>query len=282
MHRRVNLKAVLGNYPHTAALKAGELNSSAFGIQFHEFDPVWGGFKAMVRQQAFDVSELAVVTYLMALDRRAPLRLLPAVMLARLQHPYALMAAARPIVPSDLSGRRIGVRSISTTTGVWLRGILEDEYGFDPNSAEWFTTEESHVEVTDDFSTRLPEGTLLTDLLLNGELDAVLGEASTDPRLCKLFPDQAVEHAWFQRSGFIPINHMVVVRTNGPTGSQEVGDEVYDLLRRSRRRAGGTISKLVPFGVDATRPALEAASQYAHRLGLISRRISVEEMYSMR
>src|SRR5262249_57146833 len=103
-------------------------------------------FKPMVREHAFDASELALVTYLQAKAYNKGLKLLPAAMLARFQHGAMLYNAERGLLKlSDLPGKRIGARSYSQTTGVWLRGIIENDYGVDLSKAQWVIFEDGHV-----------------------------------------------------------------------------------------------------------------------------------------
>src|SRR5262249_21877406 len=90
MADRVTLKALLGDYPHTAALKAGELKSDKLDLDFSPIKPVYTEFQSMVRRQAFDVSEMAIVTYLIAKSFNKPMVLLPATMFGRFQQPFML------------------------------------------------------------------------------------------------------------------------------------------------------------------------------------------------
>ena len=131
----------------------------------------------MVREQAFDVSEMAIVTYLMAKSFGKPMVLLPNVVMARFQHAYALYNAKQgTLKPADLNGKRVGIRSFTTTTGAWLRGILANDYGVDLNSIDWVTFEDAHVAEFQDTTKRAPAGKQIVQMLLDGELDAVLGE----------------------------------------------------------------------------------------------------------
>ena len=105
----------------------------------------------MVREHAYDASELALVTYFQAKEHDKGLVLLPAAMLARFQHGTMLYNSERgTLTPSDLPGRRIGVRSYSQTTGVWIRGILENDYEIDLSGVQWVTFEDGHVAEADD------------------------------------------------------------------------------------------------------------------------------------
>src|SRR4051794_5453163 len=102
----VELKALLGNYAVTAALKAGAVSSSSVRLDFADVKRPATAFKRVVRDLEFDVAELAIMTFLAAREHGKPLVLLPAVVLARYQHPYLVYAAAHgPLAPRDLEGK---------------------------------------------------------------------------------------------------------------------------------------------------------------------------------
>ena len=131
----MRLRTLLGDHAGTAALKSGAVKSDIVNFDFVDCSPTNKGFKPMVREQAFDVSEMAIVTYLMARSLGKPMVLLPDVVLARFQHSYALYNAKYgALKPTDLNGKRVGIRSFTTTTGAWLRGILANDYGVDLDS----------------------------------------------------------------------------------------------------------------------------------------------------
>src|SRR5947209_12794900 len=135
---RPALKILIGTYPHTAPLKSGAMRSDRFDLDFVEIVPVWDGFKGMIREDKYDVSEMAVVTYLIARAHGKPLALLPAAMIGRFQQPFALYNGDNGVLtPADLNGKRVGIRSFTTTTGAWLRGILANDYGVDLDGIEW-------------------------------------------------------------------------------------------------------------------------------------------------
>src|ERR1700754_4739457 len=89
----MRLRTLLGDHPGTAALKDGSIRSDSVTLDFADYPPTHKGFKPMVREQAFDVSELAIVTYLMAKSFGKPMVLLPDVVVARFQHGHALYNA---------------------------------------------------------------------------------------------------------------------------------------------------------------------------------------------
>jgi len=112
----MRLRTLLGDHPGTAALKNGSVKSDLVEFDFAEYSPTNRGFKPMVREGAFDVSEMAIVTYLMAKSFNKPMVLLPSVVVARFQHAHALYnAKSGTMTPVDLNGKRVGIRSFTTS-----------------------------------------------------------------------------------------------------------------------------------------------------------------------
>jgi 4,5-dihydroxyphthalate decarboxylase len=274
----VRLRALLGDHPCTAALKNGSIESDLVAFDFASYSPANKGFKPMVREGAFDVSEMAIVTYLMAKSFDKPMVLLPNVLLARFQHSYALYNAKRESLrPIDLNGKRVGIRSFTTTTGAWLRGILANDYGVDLNSIDWVTFEDAHVAEFVDATKRAPAGKQIVQMLLDGELDAVLGEKSDHPDLTPLFTDVGSEEkAWFGRHGVMPINHMVVVSGRLSNSHPEAVREVFRLLKESAALARSGSHYFTP---DEMRRSLELIIQYSAQQGLIPRAFGVDELF---
>jgi 4,5-dihydroxyphthalate decarboxylase len=273
----LRLRTLLGDHPGTAALKRGGLTSDLVEFDFAAYSPTNKGFKPMVREAAFDVSELAIVTYLMAKSFGKPMVLLPNVVVARFQHGHALYNAKRGMLkPADLDGKRVGIRSFTTTTGAWLRGILANDYGVDLHSVDWVTFEDAHVAEFKDTTKRAPAGKAIIQMLLDGELDAVLGEKSDHADLKPLFADVAAEEkAWFGKYKVVPINHMVVVSRALCEKNPDAVREVHRLLAESTHA-----SPAAPrFTADEMRRSLELIIGYTAQQGLIPRAFSVDELF---
>jgi 4,5-dihydroxyphthalate decarboxylase len=278
----MHLQTVLGDHPHVKPLKDGQIKSEVVDLEFFEFSPTNKAFKPMVRELKFDVCEMAIVTYLMAKAYGKPLVLLPAAMLGRFQHASALYNAERGrLTPGDLAGKRVGIRSFTTTTGAWVRGILANDYGVDLSSIKWVSFEDPHVAEYKDTTERAPAGKTILQMLLDGELDAALGETSNDRQLKPLFGDPAAEaERWYQRHGVVPVNHLVVVKENLAQSQPDAVREVYRLLKQSKAAANLKGARdFVPFGVEANRKALELIIDYAAQQALIPRRFSVDELF---
>ena len=282
----LRLKTLLGDYPVTQALKKGEVNSPSVALDFADVKAVASAFKRVVRNLEFDVSELAIVTYLMAKAHGKPYVLLPSVVLGRFQHPFIVYNSERgELRPQDLNGRRVGIRSYSVTTTMWLRGILTNDYGVNIDSIRWVTFEEAHVaEFKDPPSVeRAPEGREILKMLLDGEVDAaVLGSPTLpDPRLKRLIPDpDQAARDWHAKNRAIQISHMVVVRDSLTKSNPDAVREVYRLLRESRHLGPAPGSPdMTPFGLEANRRNLEVAIDYVFQQRLIPKRYTVDELF---
>jgi 4,5-dihydroxyphthalate decarboxylase len=271
------LRTLLGDHPCTAALKSGAINSDLVAFDFVDYSPTNKGFKPMVREGAFDVSEMAIVTYLMAKSFEKPMVLLPDVVVARFQHGYALYNAKQgTLKPTDLNGKRVGIRSFTTTTGAWLRGILANDHGVDLNSIDWVTFEDAHVAEYVDTTKRAPAGRQIIQMLRDGELDAVLGEKVEHPDLKPLFADVAAEEkAWFAKHRVLPINHMVVVSKTLADHHPEIVREVHRLLVES----AGLSTAGPRFDAVEMRRSLQMIAQYAAQQQLIGSEFAVDELF---
>ncbi|MDB5619664.1 ABC transporter substrate-binding protein [Tardiphaga sp.] len=274
----MKLRVLLGAHPHTAALKSGAVTSELVEFDFADYSPTNKGFKPMVREGAFDVSELAIVTFLMAKAYDKPMVLLPDVMMARFQHAFAVTHPNAGIAtPKDLEGKRVGIRSFTTTTGAWLRGILANDYGVDLEKIDWVTFEDPHVAEYIDTTTKAPAGKQILPMLFDGELDAVLGEKTDDPRVKQLFPDVAAEEkAWFAGHSVVPVNHITVVSRDLSEKHPEIVREVHRMLQASRVLAVG---KSPAFNDDELTRSIELITKYTAEQGLIPRAYAVDELY---
>src|SRR3954453_15434554 len=146
MNALKTLNVAFDDYPQTRALKRGKVKSDRVAINFSDIKPANRFFKPMVRELKFDISEMAIGTFLQAKAYNKPLVLLPATIMGRFQNGTLLYNAQRgTLTPKDLAGKRVGVRAYSQTTGIWIRGILTNDYGVDTDSFKWVTQEDGHV-----------------------------------------------------------------------------------------------------------------------------------------
>jgi len=283
----VTLKTLLADNASTKSLKTGRIGSDLIDLHYVDYPLVFDGFKPMVREERFDFGELAIITYLQAHAFGKPLKLLPAVIGARFQHHCICYDGRRGMLkPSDLSGGRVAVRSYTQTTGVWVRGILQEEYGLDPADVTWVCFEDSHLEEFRDPVNviRASRGQTPLDMLLSGDVDAALlgSDMPDDPLLLPVIPHpKQAGLDWHRRTGVIPMNHMAVVHADLCAQRPDVVNELYRLLLESRERdtpATDTMQMRL-FGVEALRPSLETAIRFAFEQGVIPRLIEVDELF---
>jgi 4,5-dihydroxyphthalate decarboxylase len=286
---KLKLFTLMGSYPNTMALKDGRVTSGLVELDFADVKVSNTAFKPLVRDAKFDLGELAIVTFLQAKTYGKPYELIPLTVVGRGQlHTIAYNPEHGEIGPRDLDGKTVGVRAYTQTTGVWVRGILAQDYGVDLDSIKWVTFEEGHVaEYADPPNVRrAPEGKQLVQMLIDGELDAaIVGDKFPDPRLKPLIPEpEAANRKWSQSHGGVPINHMLVIRQALAKSRPDVVREVYRLFQEAKQEelARTGIPELDPwrFGIEANRRSLEIVIDYALRQGLIPRRPAVDDLFS--
>jgi 4,5-dihydroxyphthalate decarboxylase len=282
----LTLKTNLADSPVTMAVKDGRVASSLVNLEFCGPKTAHDGFKPMIRENAFDAGELAIVTYFQAKAYGKPFVMLPIPVSGRTQHHcIGFNKELGHLDPKDIEGKKVGVRTYAQTTGLWVKGVLQHEYGVDLDKVTFMTIDESHLaEYTDPPNCqRLPHDAKLGRMMLDGELAAaILGnDMPNDPRVQTLIPDPF--HAakeWCRREGVMPINHMFVVHEDLSKNHPEIVKEIYRMLVESRNLAPESVtSALPPVGLEANRKTLEMALDYAFEQKIIPRRMSFDELF---
>ncbi len=283
----LRLRTHLGDRTNTHGILTGGIASPLVELDICGPKGVAQGFKPLVRDGAFEVSELSIMTYLQAKSYGKPLVLVPAVVLGRFQHVFlACRSDFGDAHPRALEGRRVGIRSYTVTTVTWARAILSRQYGVDVDKITWVAYEDSHLaEFRDPANVERIDlaGRSLEQLLIDGDVDAaVLGREVGDPRLRTLFPDpkQAAQE-WYDRFGTLQLNHLFVVNTALSQQRPDVVRAIYDMLYRAKQAAPKTELGLdvLPFGVANTRRHLQCAIDCAFEQNIIPRRYDADELF---
>ncbi|MFG3035093.1 4,5-dihydroxyphthalate decarboxylase [Streptomyces sp. NPDC048253] len=304
------LTVVLGDYPHAQPLLDGDVAIDGYPVEPVEVTPVIGAYRRMIRDLEFDVCELAPVSYLMARQEGIALTAVPVFLNRRFHHGDVQCAAHSGIrVPRDLEGRRVGVRAYSVSTGVWVRGVLREEYGVDIDRITWVVDDDDHVAGRVPANVeRVTDGRSLGDLLRAGEIDAALtgnagtgragapragwteaaeAEARSDDSPYPLFPEAgtlAVDH--YLRTGVYPLHSLVAVRSELVERDPHLATRLYAAFADSKRRhlaarpAWSAVPRLarqgqqiggdpVPYGIEANAPSLKAMVRFAKEQGLL-------------
>ena len=282
------LRTALANYPFTTPLKEGKQTIPGVTLQFEEIKPVNRAFAPMAREQKFDISEMAIVTYLLAKSFNKPIVLLPIVMMGRFQHNTMVYSKERgKITLQDLPSKRLGVRSYTQTTGVWIRGIVQNDYGVDLNKASWTVQEPAHVLEYQDPPElkRIGMEHDLMKMLLSQEVDAVIygADLPDDPRLDTVIENPKAEAMkWYEKHKCVPINHMVCVTEKLAKENPAAVKAVYDALVKAKQANPPKPGEpdTAPYGFDAVRPGVELISEYAYQQRITPKRFSFDEIFA--
>jgi 4,5-dihydroxyphthalate decarboxylase len=274
---------VLGDHPHFAPLRSGEVAPEGLELEFVDVEPTNRAFAPMLREGRYDISEMAITVFLQAVEVGKPVWLLPVVAVGGFHHGSIYCNPATGVAaPGDLAGRRVGVRAYSQTTGLYVRGVLAEEHGVTADEITWVTTEGSHVAEYEDPANVERTDESLVGLLERGEIDAaILGPGREPTPWCvPLIPDAGTAgEAWGTRHGLIPINHMVCV---GPAiaESPELTAALTSAFRRAYDAAITPPSPAITLdrGVIETRIAF--ALGLARDQGLVTSDLDIPAMFA--
>jgi 4,5-dihydroxyphthalate decarboxylase len=242
----------------------------------------------VVREAKYDISELAIVTFLQAKTYGKPYVLMPAVAVSRGQlQTIAYDGERGTMTPKDIAGKKVGVRAYTQTTGAWVRGILQEDYGVDVNGITWITTEDPHLAEYQDppgMVVRVPDDKSIPKMVIEGEtVAAIVGDALPDPRLRYLVADhEAANKRYADKNGGVPINHMYVVRQSLSKERPDVVREIFRMMVESAKQGvppGTEMAAGIRFGVEACRQSLERIIDYSYKQKLIPRAFSVDELF---
>ena len=278
------MKLVMGRDDLAAAAQAGAAEAGVT-LERVAVKPVHKASRGFVNDAAVDVCELAVVTLLQAAAYGKPVLLLPVTALGRAQHQTLVTRGERTL--ADLEGARVGVRSWSQTTGVWMRGFLTEQYGVDLRKIDWTVYEGSHIDEYADpgWVRRAPEGRKLPADFLDGNLEfGIMGNELPDaPGIRTVIPDAAEAAAqWSRSTGFVPINHVLGVTEAAAREHSAAVCAGYDAMREAAVRARPAEAPVEidphPVGFAALRGPVERAAAYALEQGVLPRPVAFDDL----
>ena len=267
----------------------------------------------MLRHEEFDICELSLVGYLVARDNAKAFTAIPVFPHRRFRHGYTVKRTGCGIEkPEDLNGKRVGLDTLQNSAGLWMRGILQDHYGVDLGSIEWWCQEEEDVPMKPAAQMkihRVKNSKNIDQMLLDGELEAAIypeilpSIRARSSKVGLLFPDpKQAEIDYFKKSGIFPIMHTVVIRNpilekhpwvavSVLQGFQKAKELCYRRLNNPRNTSLVWVQELLqeqeavfgkdpwPYNLEDNRPALEAIVRYAFDQGMIRNRPKIEELF---
>jgi ABC-type nitrate/sulfonate/bicarbonate transport system substrate-binding protein len=298
------LKTALVTRGHTAPLKDGTVGPRTVDLDFEEVPVIVKAFRRMVRGLDFDVSEMAMTTYLCARAQGKAFTAIP-VFPVRAFHHGAILCNTKAGVasPKELEGRRVGVnRGYTVTTGLWARSILQHEYGVDLSTITWVLSGDEHVAEYRPPPNVVPiePGHTLEEALASGDIAAAIGVQIDSPDMKPLIPN--AKEAGFEalrRRGHYPINHTVVVKDTLLRERPDLARDLFEAFAAAKRlyverlRNGRTdgadpvhlrvmeiAGDPLPYGVAPNRPMLDAIVGYSVEQGILTKPFAIEELFA--
>ncbi len=303
-----HLRTVTRTQGNNVALKDGTVTPPRVTFDFEEVPVLVHAFRRMVRDLEYDVCEMAITTYLCAKAHGKPFTALPVFLVRGFHHGVILVNTKAGIAhPKDLEGRRVGVnRGYTVTTGVWARGILQEEHGVDLDRVTWVLSGDEHVAEYQPPPNVVPmkDGGDLAEMLVAGELAAVIGVEVDHPDVQPLIPD-ASEAGWdaLRHRGVYPINHLVVVKDALLDAHPDLAVDVAEAFTQAKqlyvqRLRDGRIEAPtetdvmyeqvmeivggdpLPYGIEPNRANIERLIDHAVRQKVLARPPTVDSLFA--
>lgn len=241
---KLSLTLACGDYDRTRALRFGLIQPDGIDLNYL-CQPVEETFWRMARSREFDAAEMSMGSYLI---RRAKgmddLVAIPVFPSRYFRHSSIFVNTAAGIErPEQLVGRKMGVPEYQITAVIWIRGILEHDFGVAPRDMLWLSgglfqagrIEKQHISLPEGVRLApIPAGRTLSEMIATGEIEALMTARApstfrdgTD-RVRRLFPNfREVERDYFRRTGIFPIMHTIVIKREILTAHPWVAQNLY-------------------------------------------------------
>jgi len=312
-----------GDYDIVRPLKDGLVRAEGMEINFITINRPPEVHWRMGMNHEFDAAEMSFGSFVAGKARGDfPFIGIPAFVYRKFRHSCAYVNVHAGIEgPADLKGKRVGVPEWQMTATVWLRGFIQDDYAVRPRDMHWFTGGLESSERKEKVSLRLPPdikienipaGKNLSDMLVAGEIDALLTAqvpapfVKRLPQIKRLFPDpRQAETEHFRRTGIFPIMHVMVIREEFYRHHPWVAQSLYKALVESKAHCIDAIFKndaihsalpwtgrhadevrelmgkdFWPYGVEPNRRTLETFLRYGAEQGLTATGLAVDDLFS--
>jgi 4,5-dihydroxyphthalate decarboxylase len=302
----MKLKTVFRPDGHTAPLRDQIIKPKTFEVDYIDVPVLVQAFRRMVRGREYDICELAMTTYICAKAYGKRLTAIP-VFPARVFHHGAIVYNTKSGIrtPKDLEGKKVGVhRGYTVTTGVWIRGILQNQYGVDLNKITWLLSGDEHVEEFRRPPNVVPieKGQNLEEMIVSGNIPAAVNVDVEHPDVKPLIanPAQTAFEA-LRTSGYYPINHTVVVRDELLEANPGLAVDIFNAFAAAKRLYVEGLPKIqeptktderykrvmeitgrdpLPYGIRPNRAMIDTVMQYAVEQKILERPFSMEELFA--
>jgi 4,5-dihydroxyphthalate decarboxylase len=315
MSEKLRLTVACGDYEIVRALKEGAVKADGLELVVLTGMGPRERHWRMARKAEFDVCEGNVGAYFMERDHGAPLIAIPVFLHRRFRHGFLFVNAKAGIrEPKDLIGKKVGGTNFQPASNIWMRGILEDDYGLPHRQVTWVVERSEDVAFTPPKDLRIEmiaPGKKLDEMLAEGEIPAMLSPdlpklfLKGDPRIVRMFPNyKEIELAYFRRTGIFPIMHVTTIKQEIVDKYPWVPTNLVKAFEAAKALAYRRIAnpRVVPLawvrtaveeqerllGPDpwvyglgaANRKNLETVLRYTHQQGMISRTWPLDELFA--
>ena len=310
----IQLTLACGDYEIIRAIKEGAVKVDGVDLTvLTDIDSSTRHWR-FLRNREFDVAEVSASSYLLARDAGMEIEGIPVFLHRRFRHEFVFVNTTKGIKsPKDLIGKKVGVKSFQVSAILWMRGILEHEYGVPHKSIHWHSEIDEDIEFTpapDLQWTRLADDQTLEAMLVSGELDAVIHSdiiepyEKGDPHVGRLFDDyKGEEERYFQKTGIFPIMHVMGIKREIVERYPWIPVNLYKAFEKAKaigmkrmfnpriaplawyRHALEEQRKLLgedpwEYGLsDANRHNLDTLVGYSHEQGMLKRRWPLDELF---
>ena len=320
------MKLTLATWDHDRCMPLHDGRVSVPGIEFESHIlPTGKLFPIAVQEARFDITELSISSYVLQVSRgESAYTAIPAFVSRAFRHSGFYARAGSGIETlTDLAGKRVGVPEYQMTAALWMRGLMSDEYGVDPAQIHWRTGALDKGVRHERLTLDLPDGMVvepirdgetLQDLLLRGEIEAVLAPnpptafLDGNPIVVRIIPDFGdAERAYHAKTGFFPIMHLIAVRKTLVDEYPELAPPLLQAFTKARDIALadllgiwlGSANRLSlpwlnevmertracmgddywPYGFERNREEIDTACRYSVEQHLAARRVEPEELF---
>jgi 4,5-dihydroxyphthalate decarboxylase len=281
---RLNLSLACWNYDRTSALADGSVRPDGIDLNLQTLE-VEETFFRMLRNREFDAAEMSMSSYCVTLGRPDPPFVAIPVFPSRFFRHSCIFVSTKSGIqtPQDLVGKRVGVPEYQMTAPVWIRGVLQDEYGVDPAAVTYMTGGEEQPGREEKLKLDLPErfdvraigaGKTLSRMLADGEIDALHTARApstfySEPgSVRRLFPDFVeVEKAYYRRTGIFPIMHVVAIRRDVYERNRWVAQALCKAFEEAQRRTyeellvSASLKTMLPWQIAAVEETIATMGQ---------------------
>jgi 4,5-dihydroxyphthalate decarboxylase len=301
---KLSLSLAISPYDHARDLRAQGIELTLLDLPIEEI------FYRFTRFREWHASEMSFGKVVSLMSQPAPDIIAIPVFPSRVFRHSAIYSKITK--PKDLEGKRVGIPEWAQTAGIYVRGLLQHEYGVDLRRIEWVQAGVRQPGRVEKVELKLPQGIRVTPrpdqtlagMLERGELDAVI--SARDPGGARLFPDYTgIELEYYKKTRIFPIMHVIVLRREVYERDRWVAMNLVKAFEEAKDRSQARITEIGishlpmpwlaeharrwrevagadfwPYGIEGSRPTLEAFLQYAFEQGVSARRLKIEELFA--